>query len=248
MPETWLQWLPFAVLVFARCAGAICLAPPVNWRHFPLALRLAVAAVLTTPLALSLHPPAAVGFSTQYPLLLVREVAAGAALGLGLWLLVSAGLAAGHLMRPEAESDGEEEGPLATLLALLVILFFVQLNGLLWLVNALRDSYNLLPLTHGAGAAEQWQGALYYPGRFFAVMLALAAPVVLATALASLLVSSLQRCLPGLHTEQIAPAVRHLAAIMSLMVVAPLLGAFVLDEMNQVSQAAAAVLLHVAGR
>lgn len=248
MPESWLQWLPFALLVFARCAGAVCLAPPANWRHFPLALRLAVAAVLTAPLALSLHLPEPLGFSAAYPLLLVREVAAGAALGLGLWLLVSAGLAAGHLMQPEATGEGEEEGPLATLLALLIILFFVQLGGLPWLVNVLHDSYNLLPLTRAGATVEQWQGLMYWPGRFFAVMLALAAPVVLATTLASLLVSSLQRCLPGLHSEHLAPAARHLAGIMSLMIVVPLLGAFVLGEMNQASQAAATLLLHVGGR
>lgn len=243
-----MQWLPLAVLVFARCAGAVCLAPPVNWRHFPFALRLAAAAVLTAPLSLSLQGPRLIDFSAGYPLLLVREVAAGAALGLGLWLLVSAGLAAGHLMQPEAAGEGEEEAPLATLLMLLMILFFVQLNGLPWLVNALRESYNLLPLTLEGGAVERWQGLVYWPGRFFAVMLTLAAPVVLATALASLLVASLQRCLPGLHSNQIAPAARHLAAIVSLMIVAPLLGAFVLGEMGHASQAAAALLLHVAGR
>lgn len=247
-PDQWLTWLPYGLLVFARCAGAVCLAPPVNWRHFPVALRLAVAAVLSVPLALALHLAAPPGFTPDYPLLLVREVAAGAALGLGLWLLVSAGLAAGHLMAPEMPPEGEEETPLATLLMLLVILFFVQLNGLPWLVNALRESYHLLPLTGGMGAVGSWRELVYWPGRYFAVMLALAAPVVLATALASLLVSGLQRCLPGLHSEHLAPAARHLAALMSLLIVAPLLGALVLGEMNRVSQAAALLLWHVAGR
>lgn len=247
MPPSWLPWLPLFALAFARCAGMVCLAPPLNWRHFPFGLRLAVAAVLSVPLMLCLPATTPVLPSGLYLALLVREVAVGAALGLGLWLLVTAAASAGQMI-DAGPVAGPSERPLATFLTVIVIVLFVQLNGLPWLVSALRESYNLLPLGSPVGAVSRWQEAVYLPGRLFVAMLALAAPAVLAVILGSALVTSLQRCLPALQTGQLGSAARHLTALLALVVVAPLLGVFVLGEMTHAAQAASRVLLEVAGR
>ena len=247
MVPSWLPWLPLFVLAFARCAGMVCLAPPLNWRHFPFALRLAVAAVLAVPLLLCLPAQPSSLSAGVYLALLVREVAVGAALGLGLWLLVTAAASAGQMI-DAGSGEGATERPLAVFLTLLVIVFFVQLNGLPWLVSALRESYNLLPLSSALGPVSQWHEVVYLPARMFVTTLTLAAPIVLAVILASALVTSLQRCLPALQTGQLGPAARHLTALLALVVVAPLLGMFVLGEMTYAAQAASRVLLEVAGR
>lgn len=238
-------WLPLFVLAFARCAGMVCLAPPLNWRPVPLGLRLAAAAVLAVPLMLSLPPVQPVLAPALYLALLVREVAVGALLGLGLWLMISGVSSAGHLMDTGAS---ESTSPLTTFLVILTIVFFVQLDGLPWLVTALRESYNLLPLNARLGPFSNWHGVVYMPGRMFVIMLSLAAPVVLAVVLSSAFVASIQRCLPALQAGQLIPAARHLATLLALVVIAPLLGMFVLGEMNYVAQAATRVLLEVAAR
>lgn len=244
-PSFALTSLPLFVLAFARCAGMVCLAPPLNWRPVPLGLRLAVAAVLAVPLMLSLPAVAPSLAGPLYLALLMREVAVGALLGLGLWLLVTAVASAGHVIDPAPEAG---ERPLAAFLVILTIVFFVQLDGLPWLVTALRESYNLLPLEARTIPWGNWQAALYMPSRLFIIMLSLAAPVVLAVVLASALTASIQRCLPALQTGQLLSAARHLTTLLALIVVAPLLGMFVLGEMNYAAQAASRVLLEVAAR
>ena len=235
--------LPLFLLCFTRCAVMLSLSPPLSWRQFPMALRMGVAAVMAAALMLSLSAAAPQVATGLYALLVLREAAVGAVLGLTLWLLVTAGLAAGHLMETGLGLPAEEEGPLATLLPLLIIVYFVQLNGLPWLVGALRESYVLAP---PGGPLPEWSGwfeVLYWPGRMLATMLALAAPIVLATMLASWLVASIQRCLPGLHAEQLAPAARHLVVLLALVVAAPLFGAFVLGGMSEAAATATRVLL-----
>ena len=91
MPALWPLW----GLVFARAAGLLALAPPTGWRHLPVALRLAVAAVLSLPLALAIMPAAPLTLSMpEYVAAVAREAAVGLLMGLGLWLLVLVGAAA----------------------------------------------------------------------------------------------------------------------------------------------------------
>lgn len=245
MPPNWGGELELFILCFTRCAVMLSLSPPLSWRHFPMALRLGVAAVLAVPVMLSLSTAAPHVAGGLYALLLLREAAIGAALGLGLYLLVTAGLAAGTLVETGLGLPDDEEGPLATLLLLLIIVFFTQLGGLPWLVGALRESYVLAPVGTRLPELGGWSEMLYWPSRMLATMLALAAPIVLATILASWLVASLQRCLPGLRAEQLAPAARHVAAVLALALVVPLLGAFVLGGMSEAATAATRVLLRI---
>lgn len=251
MDATWASWLPSFGLVFARCAGLVCLAPPMLWRHFPPSLRLAVAAVLAVPLALALPPVAATATAMPwgiYLTYLLQEAAVGVLLGLGLALLLAAAAAAGVLSEIVVLGEAEEEGPLATLLVLLVVLLFVQLNGLHWLVAYLRDSFRLLPSGGAWHTIGEFRPGLYWPARMFANLLAVAAPLVAAGALASLMLASIQRCLSGLQVAPLLGAVRYLAGLMALVVVVPLLGAFVLGQMNAVAAEAAGLLLQLARR
>ena len=237
MIESWLHYLPLTGLAFARCAGAFLLAPPTGWRHFPVLLRLGVAAVVAVPLSLSLAPlmPASAVPVGDWLLMLVKEVAVGLAIGLGLWLLVWGFFVAGHLGEVTILPTEEEEGgPLARLLYLVAILLFLQLNGHHWLLAFLRDSYSLAP----AGLAEVGRltttasGWLYWPGRMLLISLSAAAPWVLAIVLASAMTAALDRCLVGAQVAQLGGGVRYLTALVALIVTLPLLGGFLLGQVD----------------
>ena len=246
MPHQWPGLAAAFVLCFTRCAGDAQPGAAAELAAFPDGAAAGCGGGAGgAGDAVAGRPATPAVTAGCYGLLLVREVAVGAALGLGLWLLVTAGLAAGNLAQAGLGMSEEEEGPLATLLLLLILVFFVQLNGLPWLAGTLRKSYVLAPLGTSLPEASRWHEVIYWPGRMFATMLTLAAPLVLATVLASWLVASIQRCLPGLRAEQLGPAARHLAAILALVLVAPLLGAFVLGQMNAAAAAATQVLLRV---
>ncbi|MEN6303787.1 MAG: flagellar biosynthetic protein FliR [Armatimonadia bacterium] len=232
--EDWAAYLPLWGLVFGRCAGALSLAPPTGARQFPLSLRLGVAAVVALPLGLSLDGGVGLLPVGLYVAALVREVAIGLILGFGLWLIMWGMQAAGHLAEQGLVGDGEE-GPVANLMYLLAIVLFVVLNGPHWLIALLRDSYQALPLlgTTPLLAHPLW---LYWPARLFAVALAAAAPMVLAVALASLIAASAQRCLVGLQALEVAVGLRYLVTLVTLVVVAPLLGGFMLGQMNETAR------------
>ncbi len=176
----------------------------------------------------------------QYVAAVAREAAVGLLMGLGLWLLVWAAFAAGHLEDVVGgfSAPDEEDGPLAGLFTVLALVFFVQLNGLHWLVAFFRQSYALLPPGQGADltAAALW---VYWPSLFFTGLLQLAGPVVLGAVLAALMVSSLQRVLPELRAAEVLPAARALVTLLVLGVVAPLLGVVLLQQVSVVADVTA---------
>lgn len=239
----WSQSLPALILVFARCAGALSLAPPTSWRHFPVSLRLAVAGVLAVPLTMTVK--AAPIAPVPLLVLVIQEAAIGLMIGLGLWLIIWAGYTAGHLgdalLWPQ-----DEEGPLAGFFSLLTIVLFIQLNGHHWLLAFLHESFRALP--PGANiwhwmAAEQ---ALYWPGRLLAIALGVATPLLLAVVLSSLLLASAQSCFQRLHTVHMSAAFRYLVALLSLLIAAPLLGMCLLGQANHMAEAVARVVLALA--
>lgn len=228
-------YLPLWGLIFARCAGALSLAPPTGARQFPLPLRLGVAAVIALPLGLSLDGATALLPLWAYLTALVRETAIGLAIGFSLWLIIWGMQAAGHLSEQGLVADGEEGGPLANLMHVLAVVLFVALNGHHWLIALLRDSYEALPL-FGKTALLAHPLWLYWPSRLFTIALAAAAPVVLAVALASLITASAQRCLAGLQAVEVSVGLRYLVTLVTLVVVSPLLGGFVLGQMNETAR------------
>lgn len=232
MTADWPQYLPLVGLVFARCAGVLCLAPPTGARYFPVPLRVAVAAVLAVPLALSLGPGPTVALPPAAVLaFVVQEFALGLLMGLPLWLLLWGMFAAGHLAEAGLVPD-DEEGPLAAFFYLLAVLLFIQLNGHHWLIAFLHDSYAAVPV---AGSAHLFSNLdwVYWPARLLAQALTVAAPLVLAVVLAALVAASAQRCLRELQAAPLGPALRYVVALVTLVAVAPLLGGVVLGQVQQ---------------
>lgn len=230
--------LPLWGLVFARVAGALALAPPTGWRHFPVSLRLGVAGVVALPLCAVVAPgaPLVMGLP-DYAAAVLREAALGLLMGLGLWLLIWGAFAAGHLQDLTAgfASRDDEEGPLANLLYITAILFFLQLNGHHWLLSFLWRSYGLMPVGQAPSVLQEasW---LYWPGMLLSSAVQLAAPVVLAVLLAAGMIASLERVLPGLRTGEVMAAGRALLTLVVLAIVAPLLGAVFLGQVNGVAE------------
>lgn len=228
---------PLWGLVFARTAGLLTLAPPTGWRHFPPALRVAAAAVLAVPLTLTAAPATTLALPLgAYAACVVREAMVGLLLGLGPWLLVWAAYAAGHIQDVVGglAGDGEEDGPLARLFMAMALVFFVQLNGLHRLVAFVHRSYGLLPPGPALPVAD-----VAGPGLFFTSMLQLAAPAVLATLLAAVMVASLQRVLPDMRAAELLPAARAVVTLLALIAVAPLLGAVLLHQLNVIGELSA---------
>lgn len=235
---------PFWGLIFARLAGAMLLAPPFSWRHFPVLLRLSLSAVLAFPITLAVSPVQPLTLTVwAYILALVREAALGLFLGFALWLFLWAAFAAGHLqdlLGGWAISE-DEGGPLAELFHVLAAVFFVQLNGLPWLMMLFVHSYRLVPVGRSVplwGNLEWLTG----PSLFFSALVQVALPMFFAIILASLILSSLQRTLSQLRAAEILPASRAIVTLLVVTLSAPYLGGLFWAQINHIAYWLAGIL------
>ena len=129
------------LLVFARCAGALLLLPPWNWRHVPVTVRLGLAGAVTLAIAPLLG--AQLVAPAEFVTLLggiVRELTIGLVIGflgaLVFWGLLLAGQVVEHYVGGRAGGGlGDEElGPIAQLYYVLGLVLFIIIGGHRWLV------------------------------------------------------------------------------------------------------------------
>jgi len=233
-------------LVFARTAGMFGLAPPLGWDPVPVGLRLAAAAVLAAPIAMTLGDAAGGSLAPAAFLgLLTSNLAVGLLVGAALWLLVQAvGVAGGFLGLWLPRGDEEAGREWHSLFGLLAVLFFVQLGGLQWLYVFARQTFVMAPLTAGVtgGLQGPW---LQWPGLMLGTALRVAAPLVGAMLLMSATVSALESDGLSLPLGPTRYALRHVLVILVLVAMLPAVGGMLLGEMDAWATAAADALTMV---
>ena len=233
MVQSWLVELPKFTIVLARCAGALLLLPPWNWRTVPVIVRLglatAVAVALTPLLAADIALPGQI-----WPLVacIVKELTVGLAIGLvGIlifWGLLLAGqllqtYVGGSAMQPETEPTG----PLPQLYYLLGLVIFIGIGGHRWLVQELYESFSVVPAGAGLPAAALTSSLTAAVGQMFLIGLVIAAPAITALFLADVALAAVARCGPQMPWNAAIPALRWPAAIVALLITVPLLADFV---------------------
>jgi flagellar biosynthetic protein FliR len=244
-------------LVAARVVALVALAPFFGGRAVPaqarLMLGLALAAALG-PLALPAGTPLPQS-SILHALLLLKEAAIGAAMGFAASLMFHAAEAAGQLSDSGRGASSIEvsapqlEGhtsPLGSLYLQLSVLLFLGLGGHRAVLLALAESYQVLPaaalppLTALAPLAEL---SLRLTAEVLVMALLWAAPVLLASFLADVVLGLAARVNPGLPVYYVGMPLKATAglavALLGLTVVAGELGrhaAPVIAAVRQVSR------------
>lgn len=222
------------LLVFARCAGALLLLPPWNWRDVPVTVRLGLAAVVTLAVTPLLGPPpvASPQFVTLFTGILY-ELCVGLSIGflgaLIFWGLLLAGQIIERYIGGSAGAglSGEEVGPIAQLYYLLALVVFIIIGGHRWLVQQLYQSFLAVPIG-GVVAAEPIRASITAAaGQMFLSGLLIAAPAITALFLADVVLAMLSRAMPTISWAPAIPALRWPVALVALLVTLPLLGEFV---------------------
>jgi len=232
--QSWLAELPKFTIVFARCAGALLLLPPWNWRTVPVIVRLglatAVAVALTPLLTADITIPAQI-----WPLVacIVKELTVGLAIGLVGILIFWGLLLAGQLLQAYAgagssmQSDTEPTGPLTQLYYLLGLVIFIGIGGHHWLVRELYHSFAVVPAGTALPAVALTTTLTAAVGKMFLIGLVIAAPAITALFLADVALAAVARCAPQIPWNAAIPALRWPAALVALLVTVPLLADFV---------------------
>ncbi len=221
------------LVVFARCAGALLLLPPWNWRHVPVTVRLGLAAVVTLAIAplVGLQPGGSIellGLVTG----IVRELSVGLVIGflgaLVFWGVLLAGQIIERYIGGEGSSFGDEElGPIAQLYYVLALVLFIIIGGHRWLVEQLYASFAAVPLAGALSGEAIVTSVTGGAAQMFHSGLLIAAPAITALFLADVVLAMVARAVPDVVWAPALPALRWPVAIVALLVTLPLLVDFV---------------------
>jgi len=193
------------LFAFARLAGWTLLDPLVG--RLPVFIRLLIAAVLAAVLAPGLAVTTINPLTVQGLLMLSMEMLWGAALALCVWGLFAAVQAiwvwSGHtatagLLNLTAEQAAPADAAWRALAGWLAAMAFLAASGHLLIVDALRDSFTVMPLANWP-AADSLQRLAEAGGWLFAVGLQLALPLLAWLVLVQLAWGIVARTTPGLN-------------------------------------------------
>jgi len=238
--DSWLAALPLTGLVFARCGGLLAVAPPLNVRHFPITLRIGIAAVV----AVALTPVAGVAEAgvvkpLEYLAMLLHEAGVGLLMGFAAALVFWAFVIAGQLLDTylgtgDDAARRQGEAPFAALLYLVAAVAFIAADAHHWVFAALAEGLKELPV--GGGAL--WLAGLCGVGgvvrEMLAVGLAVAAPALAAIYAAEVTLAAFDRCAPRLNLAALHQPVRWSTGLLALAVCMPFLSHVVVAQANQV--------------
>jgi flagellar biosynthetic protein FliR len=192
------------LFAFARLAGWTVFDPLTG--RLPLLLRLFLAAVLAAVLVPGLAPIATDPFSVQGMLALGLEGVWGAALALCVWLVFAAvtailtwtgHTATGGLLTLTAEQADPADAAWRALAGWLAALAFLGANGHLLVVDALSDSFAVMPVAV-LPAAGGLRALAEAAGWLFATGVQLALPLLALALLIQLAFGIVARTTPGL--------------------------------------------------
>jgi flagellar biosynthetic protein FliR len=254
MPTLATWWFTL-LAVGLRVAGLLSFAPFLGSASVPARIRAGLAAALTAVLVPVVRLQPVPLTPSSLVLLVVHETVVGAVLGLVVQFVFDgvelagqmAGLQMGFSLETLIDPQTLADTPvLAVLFQLIAVLLFLAFDVHQWVLRALVDSFHLLPaaatLPSRAAAGE----LLRLSTGLWVIGLEIAAPVVLATLAADIVLSFLTRLSPQLSALFLGLAVKNLLGY-AVLVAAAGLWPLVLGRAFARSLAAAAHLLRMAG-
>lgn len=209
------------LFAFARLAGWTLFDPLIG--RLPVSMRLLMAAVLAAVLVPGLSSAALDPFTVQGLLALSMEMVWGAALALCVWLVFAAVMAAwvwtghtatGGLLTLTAEQAAPADAAWRALAGWLAAMAFLGASGHLLVVDALRDSFVVMPVASLPAASDLRQLA-EAASWLFAAGMQLALPLLALLLLIQLAFGIVARTTPGLDMVSVGLGV----GMLGLMVV-----------------------------
>ncbi len=217
------------MFAFARLAGWTLFDPLVG--RLPVSMRLFMAAVLAAVLTPGLASTVIDPFTLPGLLALILEMVWGASLALCVWLVFTAVTAAwvwtGHTATGGLLTLTEEQALTAdqawrALAGWLAAMAFLAASGHLLVVDALRDSFVVMPLASLPAASELGQ-LIEAASRLFVTGMQLALPLLALVLLVQLAFGIVARTTPGLDMLSVGLGVGALGLVLIWIVSVPLI-------------------------
>ncbi|MDO8988281.1 MAG: flagellar biosynthetic protein FliR [Sideroxyarcus sp.] len=243
-------WFAAFIFPLARILALVASAPILGNKQVPARLKVALAFAITVVIAPTLNIPADIDPASARGLfVLVQQIVAGLIIGFSIRLIFSAVEMAGDLAGMQMglgfasfydPLNATFTPVLAQFLGVIAALVFLSIDGHLYMLAALSDSFRDFPIGSGVPSANAFRTVAEWGGSLFSNALQFALPLVGALLITNLALGILTRSAPQLNIFAvgfpITLAVGFVALMLSISYLGPLVEIFMQRGLDTVSR------------
>ncbi|MFW5840374.1 MAG: flagellar biosynthetic protein FliR [Planctomycetota bacterium] len=234
------------LLILGRIGAFLAVLPLFSWHALPMRVRAGLAIVLTFFMS-KLSPPAVLPAGPMHVfasgLMMTREILCGLALGLAVRVLYAAaeqggrfasrqmGFAMAQAVNPLSGDSAETMG---TFFDISFSLFFLVLNGHHLLIALMARSYEVFPIGAPPDTAQMALALVDAGSLMLVFALRMAAPLVAAFILITVMLGVIARALPEMNILMISFPIRIGLGFLMAAALVPYLGAFTYELANEI--------------
>ena len=230
-------WLALFIYPFTRILALIASSPVLGNKQVPIPVKIGLALLLTVIIAPTITTPPDVDPASALGLfMLLQQLLAGLAMGFTMRLIFSAvemsgeisGLQMGLGFASFFDPQNASFTPVvAQFLGIIAVLVFLSMDGHLYMLAALADSFHAFPISTAIPSALALHTLAAWGGSLFSYALQLSMPLIGALLITNLALGILTRSAPQLNIFAIGfpitLAVGFAALILSLTYLVPLM-------------------------
>ena len=246
-------WLAALIFPLTRILAMIASSPIFGNKQFPIRAKIGLSVLLTIIIAptIGAMPPVSIG-SVQGLLIMIQQIIIGVAMGLTMRLIFSAVEMAGQLAGLQMglgfasfydPINAMQSAVIAQMTGIIAVLAFLAMNGHLYMLSALAESFQILPIgnmlqSKGIYAVVNWGGSI------FAYALQISLPILAALLTINIALGILTRAAPQLNLFAVGfPITLFIGFLMLLLSVPHLIT--LLDRFTQESLSTALNLIRL---
>ena len=228
-------WVAQFIWPFFRLLALFLMAPVFSHTVIPNTTKIAVALAITLVIAPLLPAPPAIPLGSAAAWMLVAEqMLIGFAIGFSLRIVFAAlelagdmiGLQMGIGFATFIDPQNSVQTPLiGSFLGMLATLLFLGINGHLLVLNALVESFVLVPVGSGSSGFLRWEHFASLGSQLFALGLQISMPLLATMLLCNLALGVMARAAPQLNLFSIGFPLTVLTGLVVLVLFLPHLGA-----------------------
>lgn len=202
-------WLGAFIWPFFRILALVSSAPILGNPSIPIRVKIGLAVILTLVLAPilggmpAIEPGSAIGL-----LILAQQIVIGVAIGLTMRIIFTAVEMAGNITSMQMglgfatffdPQNAAQTPVVGTFLGLIATLLFLALNGHLYMIEVLAQSFQSLPVASSPFSAAGWRALAGWGGEIFLAGLLLSMPILAALLITNLALGVMTRAAPQLN-------------------------------------------------
>ncbi|MFW5885604.1 MAG: flagellar biosynthetic protein FliR [Halanaerobium sp.] len=244
------EYIYLFFLVFSRYLGMMLLTPIFSSQVILYQVKVLMALALTSislPIAAGLYPAVYPESNLLVVVEIVSEASIGLFMGLAVFLVFSAIQLAGQIIDMRMgfrianvvdPFSGVDSPVIGQLKNIFVTLIFLALNGHLYLIRHLHQSFEIIPPGRVNFSSELWQYFFRRSADMFILAVKIALPIAGAIFFIDIILAFLARSVPQMNLFIIGLPVKIMAGLILLFVLMPVLNSYyagvIMDVINEI--------------